>query len=136
VNTYDDPDNYSISVLWRTNQRVAAVKALREAGTNHGITITIAKRTLDDCLGDGTDLWRNTTLILRAIKVQREQADQQAAEDSDLKAMGYLRSLVANTTPSGYGYDDDGNYIGRTYTDDDYIAFGQAVIRLLNGVTR
>lgn len=127
---YDDPDNYSISVLWRTDQRVSAIKALHEAGRNHNLTISACKQALDLVLNDGPWLHRNTTLILRASSIQKELDAERERSLNDAEMLLALKGALSAVPTSGHEYDEYGHYVGAISTDEDYATLGRAVLTI------
>ena len=142
MTTYDDPDNYSISVLWYTNQRVEAIKALRKAGVNHNLTIIACKQALEEVLGGeyrATDnpankpwngLRRNSTLIVLAANIQQKLDYEKEQQVKDAEMFLALKGAITAIPTSGHEYDEYGHYVGPISTDEDYATLGRAVLTI------
>jgi hypothetical protein len=146
--THDNPDNYSISVLWYTNQRVEAIKTLRKAGVNHNLSLMACKQALEEVLGGtfgsttftANESWnglrRNSTLIVLAANIQQGLDAEKEQEAKDWLLLTRLKDALAAVPTSGHEYDEYGHYVGPISTDEDYATLGRTVLRIYSNYVK
>jgi hypothetical protein len=136
----DKVNRYSIAVLWATNEKIAAIKMLREQSDN---SLSACKRALESVYGefglgskDQRPLLTNDALITLSNGEQEAWLDEQRQQEVGIALYRAVRYWQQDNHDNPDGewplYDNDGNYNG-TYNTNTLLDLAHIILNTYNG---